>query len=90
MITHIIINHCLNPECARDYYAQRCCSGSLKVCAERLKGICEEFADYGYNVTDAHDDPVDPDTIVEKVLNGELACIQMDTGAHDIYTIVEI
>lgn len=90
MATHIIICHCTNPDCTRDYYAQREFLGSIEGCAERFKEIYDNSTNDGYEVTDAHDDELDPDTIVDDVMKGNLACIKVNTMAEDIYTIIEL
>lgn len=90
MATHIITCHCTNPECTRDYYAQRVYSGSLEGCARKFRQIYDEFTGDGYEVTDAHDDDLDPGTIEQRVKDGWLSCIQVNTGANDVYTIIEI
>lgn len=85
---YIITCHCTNPECTRDYYAQREYVGSLEDCAERFKQIYDESTENGYEVTDAHDDEIDPGRIVSDVVNGRLECIKIDTMSGDIYTII--
>lgn len=90
MATHIITCHCTNPDCTRDYYAQREFIGNIEGCAERFKEIYDNSTKDGYEVTDAHDDELDPDTIVDKVMKGNLACIKVNTMANDVYTIIEL
>lgn len=90
MATHIITCHCTNPDCTRDYYAQREFVGSLEGCAECFKEIYGSRTNDGYVVTDAHDDELDPDTIADKVMKGELSCIKVNTMSEDVYTIIEL
>lgn len=85
---YIITCHCTNPACTRDYYAQREFVGTLEGCAKRFKQIYDDSTDCGYEVTDAHDDEIDPGRIVSDVLNGNLECIQVNTDANDVYTII--
>ena len=81
---YIITCHCTNPACTRDYYAQREYVGSLEGCAKRFKQIYDESTENGYEVTDAHDDEIDPGSIVSDVVNGNLECIQVNTDANDV------
>lgn len=90
MATHIIICHCTNPECTRDYYAQREFVGDIEGCADRFKEIYDRSTKDGYEVTDAHDDELDPDTIVDDVMKENLTCIKVNTMAEDVYTIIDI
>lgn len=90
MATHIITCHCTNPDCTSDYYAHREFVGSIEGCAEHFKEIYDNSTEDGYEVTDAHDDELDPDTIVDDVMKGNLACIKVNTMAEDVYTIIEL
>lgn len=87
---YIILNHCGNPECWKDYLIQKDFSGSLPQCADRLQEIYDEYTEAGNTVTDYRDDPVDGDKLKEQVLNGWFTAMQVDNPTNEYFTLMEV
>lgn len=90
MKKYIIVNHCTNGTSFSDVFARlEMGPNTLEGAANRFRDLIVEEYD-GYEVTDYHDDPVTPESVIEDVLNRGLRCIQIENDTCEVYTIIEI
>ena len=90
MKKYIIVNHCTNGTSFCDVYAGlEMGPNTLEAAANRFHDLIVDEYD-GNEVTDYHDDPVTPESVIDDVMNRGLRCIKIENDACEVFTIIEI